>query len=423
MSYDDWVRTTIDKISLKVFSGGTPSTKNQAFWNGSFSWLSSGETRNNFITDTEKTITQEGIDGSSTRLAKYGDIVIASAGQGLTRGQTSICKIDTYINQSIVAIRCNPKISHDMFVYYNIKNRYNELRGISDGHSIRGSLTTKLIKGLDISLPTLSEQKAIADILSSLDDKIELNNKINKNLEDMAQALYKQWFVDFEFPNEDGEPYKSNGGEMIESELGFIPQGWEVIELGDILSTNKRGFSPKYTDDCENGIPVINQRCLRNHTIIEEAVKYHDNQQKQANEDVYHRPWDLLINSMGVGTLGRVSVSSYSENKIVHSCISILRSNTKITKEVFARTILNLEPTFTKMGEGSTGQTSIKNKLIDKIKLVLPPLEIQNGISHLLNSLQKMMDHNNMENSLLVKTRDVLLPKLMSGEIEVPIKG
>lgn len=423
MSYDNWISTTIDEISLKVFSGGTPSTKNPAFWNGSLPWLSSGETRNNFITETEKTITQEGVEGSSTRLAHYGDIVIASAGQGFTRGQTSICKIDTYINQSIVAVRCNPKIAHDMFVYYNINNRYNELRAISDGHSIRGSLTTKLIKGLDISLPSLQEQKAIANILSSLDDKIELNNKINKNLEEMAQTLYKQWFIDFEFPNEDGESYKSSGGEMIESELGLIPKGWEVVRLGDILSLNKRGLAPKYTDDLSIGIPVINQRCIRNHTIIEEAVQYHDNTRKLAKEFQYHKEWDVLVNSMGVGTLGRVSVSSMSDNRLVHSCVTILRSNEKVKKEVFAQIMLSLEPTFTAMGEGSTGQTSIKNKLIDEIKIILPSRSIQKVIAEIFNDIQSKIDVNYNESMKLAKTRDILLPKLMSGEIEAPIEG
>ena len=97
------------------------------------------------------------------------------------------------------------------------------------------SIKPSVIGDLEVDLPPLEEQKAIAHILSTLDDKIEVNNQINKTLENMAQAIFKQWFVDFEFPNEDGEPYKPSGGEMVETELGMIPKGWEVVKLNSVV--------------------------------------------------------------------------------------------------------------------------------------------------------------------------------------------
>ena len=98
---------------------------------------------------------------------------------------------------------------------------------------------------IKIPFPPLPEQKAIANILSALDEKIEINNKINKNLEEMAQAIFKRWFVDFEFPNEDGKPFKSSGGEMVQSELGLIPKGWEVKLLKDCIDViDNRGKTP-----------------------------------------------------------------------------------------------------------------------------------------------------------------------------------
>src|SRR5699024_7830849 len=100
--------------------------------------------------------------------------------------------------------------------------------------SVIPHLYQKDLVALKLPLPDLSEQKAISKILRTLDDKIEVNNQINKTLENMAQAIVKQWFVDFEFPNEEGEPYKSSGGEMVESELGMIPKGWEVKGLDEI---------------------------------------------------------------------------------------------------------------------------------------------------------------------------------------------
>lgn len=178
MNFNNRERFTFGDITEIIFSGGTPSTRVDKYWGGDINWLSSGETRNNFINTTEKTITKEGVKNSSTRLAKKGDIVMASAGQGFTRGQVSYLHIDTYINQSIIAIRPNPNILNNLYAYYNLKNRYEELRAMSDGHSIRGSITIPMIKELEIDLPPILEQKEVANILHSLDKKIEGNNKL-----------------------------------------------------------------------------------------------------------------------------------------------------------------------------------------------------------------------------------------------------
>ena len=113
------------------------------------------------------------------------------------------------------------------FVYYLLKNMIGNIQQNTHG-SVFDTITRDTFDILKANVPPLAEQKAIANILSTLDEKIEVNNQINKTLENMAQAIFKQWFVDFEFPNEDGEPYKSSGGEMVESELGMIPKGWEV---------------------------------------------------------------------------------------------------------------------------------------------------------------------------------------------------
>jgi type I restriction enzyme S subunit len=148
-----WRRTCVGDLCSAIFSGGTPSTSEQEYWGGTFPWLSSGETRSNFIIDTEKKITKEGIDGSSTRLARTGSVVIASAGQGHTRGQTSLLLIDSYINQSIVALQANQAVCTDLYLYFNLKCRYDEFRQLSDGQSSRGSLTTKILAGVATVLP------------------------------------------------------------------------------------------------------------------------------------------------------------------------------------------------------------------------------------------------------------------------------
>ncbi|MBN7816934.1 restriction endonuclease subunit S [Algoriphagus pacificus] len=161
---EGWEVKSLGDISDKVFSGGTPSTQNPEYWNGEFNWFSSGETRDSFIISTEKFITQKGIDNSSTKLAIKGDILIASAGQGNTRGQTSYNCINTYVNQSVVIVRGIEGIKQ--WLFFNLKDRYEEMRGISDSHSIRGSLTTQILKGMKVIIPNNKEIIKVFDKLS-----------------------------------------------------------------------------------------------------------------------------------------------------------------------------------------------------------------------------------------------------------------
>lgn len=159
---------TISDYADKVFSGGTPTTSNESYWNGEFKWLSSGETSQKYIVDTEKTITQQGVENSSTRLASKYDTVIASAGQGHTRGQTSMLLTDTYVNQSIIVVNSDNVLKP--FIYWNLCGRYEELRVISNSNSIRGSLTTKMISSFsapkaDLTLINKFSELAWAAIL------------------------------------------------------------------------------------------------------------------------------------------------------------------------------------------------------------------------------------------------------------------
>ena len=119
-------------------------------------------------------------------------------------------------------------------------------------------ITFDAIKNIELTPPPLEEQKRIADIFTVLDDKIELNNQMNQTLEEIASLLYKRWFVDFEFPDDKGNPYKSSGGEMVDSELGMIPKGWEVKELGDICETIASGSTPSKID-VDNALDTSNE--------------------------------------------------------------------------------------------------------------------------------------------------------------------
>ena len=179
--------TTIGSYAERIYSGGTPTTSNAAYWDGAFGWFSSGETRNRFVISTEKSITQAGVDNSSTKLASKYDIVMASAGQGFTRGQTSMLLIDTYVNQSVIVIHAERKVLP--YLFWNLANRYEELRAISDSSSIRGSLTTKMIAAFEIPLANEEALQAFADFSWSFIPQIENNLLENARLAAMRDSL------------------------------------------------------------------------------------------------------------------------------------------------------------------------------------------------------------------------------------------
>lgn len=186
---EGWDISNVSEVTEGIFSGGTPDTRKPEYWNGELRWFSSGETRNRFITSTEKKITQAGVDNSSTRMATPGDILIASAGQGNTRGQTSYCAIGTYINQSVVSVRAKSCAGHPLWLFYNLAGRYEEMRSISDSHSSRGSLTTKLIGGLPIVYPGKELLAAFGVLAEPLTSRQVENQREAKTISEVRDAL------------------------------------------------------------------------------------------------------------------------------------------------------------------------------------------------------------------------------------------
>ena len=413
MGCNEWKEYRLEDISQIIFSGGTPSTRNEEFWDGDIPWLSSGETRNSFINKTEKTITEEGVKNSSTKLALNGDIVIASAGQGFTRGQVSFCNIDTYINQSLIAIRANNILLNNKYLYYNLKSRYNELRQISDSHSIRGSLTTKMIKDLIIKLPSLEEQEKIANILSSLDDKIELNNEMNKILEEMAQSIFKRWFVDFEFPNEDGEPYKSSGGEMVDSEIGMIPKGWEVKSLDEIANflngLAMQKFRPLDTD--EEFLQVVKIKELKQGSTSSDSDRCSIN----IDEKYIINDGDVIF-----AWSGSLDVRIWCGGKAGLNQHLFKVTSDDYPKWFYYLWVKNYLEQFIRIAaDRATTMGHIKRSNLTEAKVLIPDDSTLKVMGYTLENLVCKFIENNIESKSLIDLRDSLLPKLMSGEISV----
>ncbi len=416
---NNWKTYKLKEVCEKIFSGGTPSTSNPEFWNGEIPWLSSGETGNRYIDKTEKSITEIGLQKSSAKMAFKDDVVIASAGQGKTRGQTSFLKIDTSVNQSVLCFRADKDIIDSKFLFFNLSNRYDEFRNISDSFSTRGSLTKDLIENqIKLDLPPLKEQKSIAAILSAIDDKIENNLVINKTLEEMAMALYKHWFVDF-------GPFQD--GEFVESELGKIPKGWEVKIFSELYEI-KKGLSYKSKFYSDKGIPMINLKCVdRNGGFRYDGVKYYEGEYKRQHVVL---PGDLLV-AMTDLTQDRTVLGSpliapklkTTSDLIASLDISILKQKESKTSDLnlffyYQMRTHKYHEYILGYGNGSTVMHLDKKGLLD-YTCFLPSNDVLEKFNELVSDLRNRIELNIIENQPLIQLRDTLLPKLISGEVRL----
>lgn len=365
-------------LSTNIFSGGTPSTTNNEYWNGEFYWLSSGETKNSYIKKTEKTITQLGIDKSSTRLAKIGDVVIASAGQGKTRGQVAYCLVDTYINQSIIAIRTNPALLDSKYLFYDLTSRYNELRLLSDSSSSRGSLTVKTFEDLNINIPTLKIQQKIAKILSNYDDLIENNNRRIKILEEMAQKIYKEWFVDFKFPGHETTTIK----ESVLSSIITPIKGKNITK-----SKAKIG-----------NVPVVGGGI--------EPAYYHNVANTQAPV--------ITISASGANA-GFVKL--YYKDIWASDCSYIDATMTNYIYYIYLL-LKNNQIEITNMQLGAA-QPHVYPRDLVNLKIKEFPIEVIANFEKMISPIFENIKVLSNKNKNLKQTRDILLPRLISGEINV----
>jgi type I restriction enzyme S subunit len=260
----------------------------------------------------------------------------------------------------------------------------------------------------ELLLPTLPEQRRIASILFAYDDLIENNTRRIAILEEMARRIYEEWFVRFRFPGHENV-------RIVESELGPVPEGWAVSTLGESAAYINRGIAPKY-DDCAHGL-VINQKCIRNQRLgLAEARR----QSKAIPREKQIVEGDVLINSTGVGTLGRVA----QVLEPLHACtvdthVSIVRPAAEIDRDYFGMALLNQQQHFESQGVGSTGQTELSRTRIAETRIVLAPNALQRKFGAVVRPMRQLGVRLAATSLNLSATRDLLLPKLISGELDV----
>ena len=269
--------------------------------------------------------------------------------------------------------------------------------GRLSGQSAQPGLSVKTLSAQTVSLPSKDIQNAVVSILASLDEKIAINERINDNLLQQALAIFTSWFIRFD------------------QFSGIKPDDWETTSLDNLCSLISRGITPKY-DDASDQI-VINQKCIRNHMLDLLPARRH--RPKVVNEK-WLRYGDLLINSTGEGTLGR-SAQVYFEpyNMTVDSHVTIVRPAQKHLIFYVGMWGLLHEREIEALHTGSTGQTELPRERLKSMEILLPDRDTLIHFDESISPLAQMIVRNQRENIRLASLRDSLLPRLMSGEIDV----
>ncbi|MFT7072636.1 MAG: type I restriction enzyme S subunit [Patiriisocius sp.] len=392
----NWKEYKVEDICIKVTSGGTPNTRKDEYYGGNIPWVRTQEVNFNRLYETDIKITEEGLNNSSAKWIPKDSIIIAM--YGATAGKVAINKIPVTTNQACCNLIVDEKEADYRFIYYNILSRFSSIANMAIGGA-QQNLNAGMIKNLAIKLPNLPTQTAIAEILSSLDDKIELNNKINQELENLAQTLFKQWFIDFEFPANLVDPalsgdegYKSSGGEMVDSELGEIPKGWEVALLSDLL-TVKYGKDHKHLAD--GSFPLYGSGGIMR--FVEKPL--------YSNESI------LIPRKGTLSNLFYVVEPFWSVDTMFYTIIH----NPIFGKYLF---LLIKGLNLASMNVGSA-VPSMTTKVLNEIKIIKPSDKVIFGFDNQVSLFFEQLNHNISENQELTNLRDTLLPKLISGKLEV----
>ena len=333
-----------------------------------------------------------------------GDTIMARITPCLENGKTAFVDIlgkdeVAFGSTEFIVMRAREGISDPQFIYYLATSPWFRNVAIKSmvGSSGRQRVQQSVLDDLVLNVPSIEEQKKISSVLCALDQKIALNNEINDNLQQQAAAIFRSWFVDC-------APFG-----------GKAPDEWENVTLEDITALVSRGITPKYADDTDQ--IVINQKCIRNHMIDLSLARTHT--PKIINEK-WLRFGDLLINSTGDGTLGRAAqVWFQPKNLTVDSHVTIVRPvKENLIFYIGLWGILH-EKEIESLHTGSTGQTELPRDRIKAMELRLPDNDTLDRFNALITPMAAAIVANQEENNRLAALRDAILPKLMSGEIDV----
>lgn len=388
----EWVEYSLSDV-VDIIGGGTPKTSISEYWNGDIPWLSVVDfnTGKKYVSDTEKKITKLGLEKSSTKYLDENDIIISARG---TVGVVAMLDKPMTFNQSCYGIRAKQEKSTNEYIYYLLKDTVRHLQQVSYG-AVFDTITKTTFDEVDISLPSLEEQKAIAEVLSSLDDKIDLLHRQSQTLEELAQTLFRQWFIE--------EDFNSTIGDIINLQSGFAFKSKDFQDFGSNSVIKIKNIS--------NSIVNISESDF----IDDEIAEKTDNKFKISSGDILFAMTGAEIGKMGV-------VPNNDKNLWLNQRVGMLNEKFNGAKYL---AYLHLTSEFgydyiVNTASGSA-QPNISATDIEKCPFVKLEDKDVEKYSKVITPMFEKIIFNLGQIHSLINTRDTLLPKLMSGEVRVKI--
>ena len=395
-----------EKLSdvVTIISGGTPKTSVKEFWDGDIDWLAVADfnSSNRYVSSASKKITELGLNNSNTKMLEKGDLIISARG---TVGVIAQLTKPMAFNQSCFGLRGKKDKLDTDYLYYWLKNYVDVLLNKSQG-SVFNTINLSTFDDIKIELPSIADQRKISNLLTLLDDKIEINNQINQELEAMAKTLYNYWFVQFDFPDQNGKPYKSSGGKMIyHPELKReIPEGWGVEKMGDITICHDSKRVPLSSNDRE---------------LVKGEIPYYGATgiMDYVNDYIFDGDYVLMaedgsiMTEKGTPILQRISGKNWVNNH-AHVLEPIKNHSCKLLM------MLLKDVSVMKIKTGSI-QMKINQENMNKIIVPAIPLKLLFEINQKLEVIDKQQLNLIEENKQLTQLRDWLLPMLMNGQVKV----
>jgi type I restriction enzyme S subunit len=378
---------------VDIIGGGTPKTSIDEYWNGDIPWISIKDFNSGqkYVLSTEKTITELGLNNSSTKLLHKDDIIISARG---TVGEVAMIKYEMAFNQSCYGLKVHELLDKD-FVYYLLRYNINKLRNMVHG-AVFDTITTNTFDNIIVNVPPQEYQEKISYLLSNIDNLIEVKIHENKNLQKQINILFKSFFINFEFYD----------GKYQETLFGEIPIEWNIILFKDILNErNEKSTNqdiPMYSVTLDGIQPRAD---IYKKKITAKTTKF----------KIIHK-YDLIF---GMPNSGYQYGIMYDEIGGVSSAYPVFEINGIQPRyvDLFIKNISNYFNDIVKSGS-RMGQGIDKKVLLSK-EIYVPPNEHLDKYYSIESKLLDLINHNLTEINNLTKLRDTLLPKLMSGEIDV----
>lgn len=401
---DDWNEVEIGELG-EIITGQTPKTSISENYGGNLMFLTpSDDMDKRYVTDTNRKLTQLGAKSVKNKIIPPNSICVSCIGSQL--GKVVITTEQTVTNQQINTIIPNDKTDY-MYLYYAMKIVGKRLNHLSKTSTAVPIINKTVFSSEKILLPPLKEQIAIAKLLSSLDDKIENNKAIIANLEAQAQAIFNSWFVNF-------EPFQDGG--FVESELGLIPEGWEVRRIGKEtdLFTGFPFKSKTYVDEGE--FVVITIKNITDGSLVLDSVNYIEEKPANLPSEANLKIGDIVFTMTGnVGRVALVNQDKLLQNQRIGKLIL-----TQEEHRAFYYFLLRNENYKSKIINLAHGTAQANLGKVDFGNILIPfNYEVIDDFSKITEAFLKQIVLLNNQNQKLAQIRDTLLPKLMSGEIRV----